>query len=443
MNTATDNFQAEEKINFSSFLTAVLALAGATIGMGNFWRFPYMMGSHGGSAFLLLFLGLLFLVGIPAVIAELTMARMHRKSTIAILSKIYGPFGFVVGHAVVLGMLLMSSYYILVVGNMCYAAGFSVMHGISHDTLDAFDKGLKNSNLQFFVSVIATWLSLLIVYMGIKRGIERCSNIIVPFFFLSILYLIYFALTQAGAVSHLRNFIIPDFSNIGFKEVFAALGQCFYSMALGGLVLVAYGRHLQKENDLQKMGMSAAFSDTTASILTSLFIVPTVLVFGLQLDAGPTLVFETLPRLFSEMPAGETLGALMMLSMASMAVLSLVGATQFLFEALADIPFWGRMGRKKLILLIGIICTSISVIPAYQPGALATMDLVIGSAMPIVGSFFLIVGMMWYSDRQTVIAEIFADKPLSIFNIFFLFWIKWVIPLVLIFILLGTLYELI
>ena len=443
MNTATDNFQTDEKTNFSSFLTAVLALAGATIGMGNFWRFPYMMGSHGGSAFLLIFLGFLFLVGIPGVIAELTMARLHRKSTIAILGKIYGPFGNVVGHAVVLGMLLMSSYYILVVGNMCYAAGFSIIHGISYDSLDAFDKGLKNNNLQFFVSVIATWLSLLIVYMGIKRGIERCSNIIVPFFFLTILYLIYVALTQPGAVSHLRNFIIPDFSIIGFKEVFVALGQCFYSMALGGLVLVAYGRHLQKENDLQKMGISAAFSDTSASVLTALFIVPTVLVFGLQLDTGPTLVFETLPRLFSEMPAGETLGALMMLSMASMAVLSLVGATQFVFEALADIPFWGGMGRKKLILLIGIICTSISVIPAYQPGALAAMDLVIGSAMPIIGSLFLSVGMMWYSDKQAIIAEIYSDKPLSIFNIAFLFWMKWVIPLVLIFILLGTLYELI
>ena len=441
MSTVKDNFQTADKTNFSSFLTAVLALAGATIGMGNFWRFPYMMGSHGGSAFLLIFLVCLFLVGIPAVIAELTMARMHRKSTIAILSNIYGPFGFFVGHAIVLGMLLMLSYYILVVGNMCYAAGFSVIHGLSWDSLDAFDKGLKNNNLQFFVSFISTWLSVLIVYMGIKRGIERCSNIIVPFFFLSILYLVYIALTQAGAVTHLRNFIIPDFSNIGFKEVFAALGQCFYSMALGGLVLVAYGRHLQKENDLPKMSISAAFSDTSASILTSLFIVPTVLIFGLQLDSGPTLVFETLPRLFSEMATGETLAGLMMLSMASMAVLSLVGAIQFIFEALADIPFWGRMGRKKLLLLIGFIGTATSVIPAYQPGALAKMDLVIGSAMPIIGSLFLIVGMMWFSDRRAVLAEIYVGKPISIFNVVFLFWVKWVVPAVLIFILLGTLYE--
>lgn len=441
MGSTQNQKNTEQSVNFSSFLTSVLALAGATIGIGNFWRFPYMMGSHGGSAFLLIFLLFLFLVGIPAVIAEFTMARLHRKSTIAIFYSLYGRLGFIGGHIVVLGLVLMSTYYSLVVGNIFYAAIFSVVWGVNSDTLDIFSEGLKNNSLQFVISLVTIWLSILIVYLGIRSGIERCSIVIVPMFYIIIVYLIFVVLSQPGAIDHLRGFLVPDFSKIGFKEVFAALGQCFYSLALGGLVLVAYGRHLRADSNLPGMGFSAAFSDTAASILTSLFIVPAVLIFALQLDSGPTLLFETLPRIFSKMFAGEILAALALWGMALMAVLSLVGALQFIFEALADISFWTRLGRVRLLLLIGAVISVISVVPAFKPGALATMDLVIGSSMPILGSLFLIVGMMWYSDKRVIIKEIYGVRSINVFNRIFLFWLKWVIPVILIVILAGTLYE--
>lgn len=214
-------------------MTTVLTLLGVAVGLGNVWRFPYMMGSYGGSAFLLLFIVFMCLIAVPALMCELALARAHRGATITVLRKSFGPVGRVLGYILVIGVLVSGTYYTLVVGNVFYSAWYSVFKGFEPERLTDFSAGLGNSVTQMAVGMAVLWSGLYVIWRGVKSGIERVSEVFVPFFFLVALYLIYVAMSLPGAGPAVAEFFKPDFSRIGPTEVFAALGQCFFSVGLG------------------------------------------------------------------------------------------------------------------------------------------------------------------------------------------------------------------
>jgi len=283
---------------FSNLLSTVMTLAGVAIGLGNVWRFPYMMGAYGGSAFLIIYLFFMVIVAVPAMTAELALARAHRGATITVLRKSFGLPGRLVGYVLVSGIIMAASYYVLVVGAVFYSAYVSIFRGFTAENIAVYEAAIAAPVEQWMIAIGVVWGAIFIIDRGLTNGIERVSNLFVPLFFLICLYLIYTALSQPGAVAALGEFLKPDFSRIGVREIFAALGQCYFSAGLGAAYVMVYGKFMRDDTRLQSAAYGTAASDVSASLLASLFLVPVILVFSMEMSSGPRLIFETLPRLF-------------------------------------------------------------------------------------------------------------------------------------------------
>lgn len=429
-----------ENPTFSSFLTTVLTLLGVAVGLGNVWRFPYMMGTYGGSAFLLIFILFMCVIGIPALMCELALARAHRGSTITVLHKSFGPIGKFLGYVLVIGVLFSGTYYTLVVGNVFYSAWYIVLNGFSPDNLGDFSSRLGNSGLQYSIGVAVLWAALYVIWRGLKGGIEKVSETFVPFFFMVAVYLVYVAMNLPGAGAAVGEFLQPDFSQIGATEVFAALGQCFFSIGLGASFALVYGKFISNDTKLGSVAMLSAGGDTLASILAALFIVPTVIVFGLELNGGPTLLFETVPTLLSQMPAGRMVGSFLLLALSLVAFLSAVAVFQVVTVSLEEVPFGQWLGRPRLLLLVGLLETFLMIYPGWHPEVIGLLDLIIGSGFMVSGGLLAVLAMTWSYGRSRAIQQIFTTSaPGTVYTLIFL-WMRYVIPLALTGILTATIF---
>jgi len=429
-----------ENPTFSSFLTTVLTLLGVAVGLGNVWRFPYMMGTYGGSAFLLVFVALMCVIAVPALMCELALARAHRGATITVLHKSFGPFGRLLGYILVIGVLLSGTYYTLVVGNVFFSAWYVVVNGFTPDNLDDFSAQLGNSGMQFTIGLAVLWAGLFVIWKGLKRGIERVSEVFVPFFFVVAVYLAYVALNLPGAAAAMAEFMRPDFSQIGPTELFAALGQCFFSVGLGASFALVYGKFISNDTNLGSVAILTASGDTLASILATLFIVPTVLVFGMELNGGPTLLFETVPALLTQMPAGRLVGSFLLVALSLVAFLSAVAVFQVVTIALEEEPIGRWLGRGRLVLIIGTIETIAMVYPGWHPEIIGILDLVIGSGFMVTGGLLAVVAMTWSYGRSNALQQIFTEEDPGPFSRLIFLWMRYVIPAALISILGATIY---
>tara|TARA_R110001599_G_scaffold353861_1_gene600691 strand:+ start:25498 stop:26820 length:1323 start_codon:yes stop_codon:yes gene_type:complete len=423
---------------FSSFLTTVLTLLGVAVGLGNVWRFPYMMGTYGGSAFLLLFVAFMCLVGIPALMCELALARAYRGATITVLYKSFGGFGRVLGYVLVLGVLTAGSYYTLVVGNVFYSAWYVSMNGFSAENLGDFSSSLNSPGLQYLIALLVLWGAIYVIWRGLKAGIERVSELFVPFFFLVSIYLCYVALNLPGAIAQISEFMRPDFSRIGITEVFAALGQCFFSIGLGATFALVYGKFISRDTNLGGVAILSASGDTVASLLATLFIVPTVLLFGLELNSGPKLLFQTVPALLSQMPEGRLVGGFLLWALSLVAFLSALAVFQVVVVSLEEEPIGQYLGRPRLLLLVGSIESLAMILPGWHPEVIGILDLIIGSGFMVTGGLFAVLAITWSYGRSKAMREIFNESEPGLFYRLVFLWMRYVIPLALIGILAGT-----
>lgn len=423
---------------FTSFMTTVLTLLGVAVGLGNVWRFPYMMGTYGGSAFLLVFIVLMIVIAVPALMCELALARAHRGATITVLHKSFGPLGRLLGYILVIGVLLSGSYYTLVVGNVFYSAWYVVVHGFSPDNLADYSQGLGNSGLQFTVGIAVLWAAIFVIWRGLKGGIERVSETFVPFFFLVAVYLVYVALNLPGAGAAMREFLRPDFSQIGITELFAALGQCFFSVGLGASFALVYGKFISNDTNLGSVAILSASGDTLASLLATLFIVPTVIVFGMELNGGPTLLFETLPTLLTQMPAGRAFGGFLLVALSLVSFLSAVAVFQVVTVSLEEEPIGQWLGKPRLLLLIGLAETTVMIYPGWHPEIIGILDLIIGSGFMVTGGLLAVLAITWSYGKSNALQQIFTnDNPGLVDRLIFL-WMRYVIPIALAGILIAT-----
>jgi len=442
VNKREDQMQKNyETARFSSFLAAVLTLLGVAIGLGNVWRFPYMMGTYGGSAFLLTFIILMILVGIPALVCELALARSTRGATITVLRTSFGTTGRVLGYMLVIAAFISGSYYTLVVGNVFFSAWYVALNGFSADNLASFAKELGNPSKQYFVALLILWSCLYVIWRGLKRGIERVSETFVPFFFVVAIYLAYVALSLPGAIEAVGRFMQPDFSEVGIREVSAALGQCFFSIGLGATFALVYGKYISDETRLGRVALISASGDTVASVLATLFIIPTVMVFGLKLNSGPSLLFETVPTLLSQMPSGRWIGTLMLSALSLVAFLSGVAVYQVVVVALEEEPIGQWLGRPRTLLLIGILESALIAYPTWHPEIIGILDLIIGSWFMVSGGLLAVLAITWSVSRVDALRAIFNDSNPGPLYTFMFMWIRYIIPVALIAILTGSIYD--
>lgn len=416
-------------------------MVGVSVGLGNVWRFPYMMGQNGGSAFLFIYLIFTLLFAVPALVSELALGRETRKGPLGTFTSLFGNrIGKWVGYMLLLTVLVADSYYLVVIGNVAFSTYFSVAKGFSIENNLLFQEQLSNGGLQLSITLLVLFLSLIVIRLGLKRGIERVSKVIVPFFLVVIIYLTIQTLMLEGVGEKLQVFMTPNISAITIDVIFAGLGQTFFSLGLGGTFLLLYGSYMKKEQNVISVAISTGIGDMAAAVLASLFIIPAILVFNLDMTSGPSLLFNTLPELFSQMPMGRFSGSLFLIALTGIAFLSNIAALEVFANALRE-QSRVKMSRNQIIWLLGVIEAILIVPSALNPELIGYLDLVFGSGMQTFGSVISIIGLAWFVKRRKALLQVFGDSAQGkIPSIYFLL-IKWVIPAILLVILISYIYS--
>ena len=399
-------------------------MIGVAVGLGNVWRFPYMMGQYGGSAFLVVYVVFVLIFAIPAVTAEWSLGRYTRHGPIGAMQRAFGPFGKWVGYLLVLTVLIANSYYVVIVGNVAFSAMFSIFTGFTPASIPLYETRLGNGVLQATISLAVIVAALWVIHRGIGKGIERVSKLFVPLFGVMIVTLIVMALRLPGATTALREFLAPDFSQLTPTSVFAALGQAFFSLSLGGTFYLVYGSYLRDEEKIPRAAIATGIGDASAALLASLFIVPTVLALGLNMQAGPSLIFETLPHMFAAIPAGRFIGTAFLIGLWMMAFLSTVAAFQVIVAALTD-SF--KLSLTKAGLIVGVVEAVLMLPSALHPEIIGTLDLIFGSGMQMLGSGLTIIALFWGCDKAVAVTQIFGGRTDGIRQLY-LSWLKWAVP---------------
>ncbi len=415
-------------------------MLGVAIGLGNVWRFPYMMGSYGGSAFLVVYLICTILFAIPALMAEMTLGRLSGNGTLDALRTSFGNrFGSYLGYLLLGVVTIAGSYYAVVVGNVFFTSLFSLLVGFRSDTISSYNELLGNGWLQYLVTIVVIGASLFVIYKGLSQGIEYISKIVMPVFFLALIYMIVHALRLPGAILKCKEFLQPNWSLVHAPQVFAAMGQAFFSVGLGGTFVVVYAGFFKKNESVPAVALFTGLGDAGASLLFSLFLVPSILVFGMDMAAGPTLIFQTFPQLFNSMPGGRWVGSLFLLAIFIVAFLSLVAAYQVPFTTVQhERPNWNK---KKILIMIGLLQAALALPSSLYPHIIGLLDLVFGSGMQLLGSALCILGLTWGIGHSKSTQQMFLSERAKGWQIVVYFWIKWIIPLALLTVLIGYIYE--
>ncbi len=425
---------------FSSRTTTVLTLIGVAVGLGNVWRFPYMMGRYGGSAFLFIYLAFTVLFAIPALTGEIALGRMTRKGPVGALSDAFGPrAGLPLGLLLLVTVLVADSYYVVVIANVAYSFWVGVSHGFSPAAQSDLQAGLSDMTLQYAISIGILAASLYVIYSGLKKGIERISTIFVPFFWLSTIALIIGALSLPGAFSKVETFLRPDFSAMRPVDFFAAMGQSIYSLGLGGTFMVVYGGYIANDTSIARTAIGTAAGNAGASLLSALFIVPTALVFGMNMTQGPRLIFETLPHLFHRLPFGDILGAAFLGGLIMVAFLSNVAALEVLYTGAEDLHVRHVTGGWRL-LIIGALLAVLIIPSALRPSVIAYLDLIFGSGMQALGCVIAVIGLAWGLGRSATLNELFGTTLGRRRGVYFQ-WLRWAVPGILLLALAGYVYQ--
>ena len=292
---------AESRGNFTSKLGVVLASAGSAVGLGNIWRFPTETGKNGGAAFILLYLFFVLFLALPVMVSEFVIGRHSKANTVEAYRKMApGTPWFVVGLMGVLSGFLVLSFYSVV-------AGWTLDYSLLSLTGMLSGQGDYGAIFGGFVShpyrpvlfvLLFLFITHVIVARGIETGIERFSKLMMPLLLGIIVLLVVLSVTMPGAGEGLRFLLQPDFSKVTPQVVFSAMGQAFFSLSVGIGCLLTYSSYFKKDTALMNSALNVCLIDTLVAILSGFIIFPTVFSAGMQPDAGPGLVFVTLPYVF-------------------------------------------------------------------------------------------------------------------------------------------------
>lgn len=408
-------------------------MAGFAIGLGNVWRFPYMLGQNGGSAFLLVYILFMLLLAIPAMTSEWILGRHTRAGTIGAFRQLFGHrAGVFIGCAVLLAVFVALSYYALVVAQVIYSAYFAVAHGYSDTTLSTYTAQVNDPRTMLGIGAGTILLAAVIIVRGVKRGIEAASRLLVPLFVLIAVYLVIVALGLPGAIPALAHYLTPDFSRLDSSVLFAAMGQACFTLGLSGSIGIAYGAYLRDQERLLPIAVVTAGMDTGAALLASLFVIPAVLVFGLDMAGGPGLLFDTLPHLFAVMPGGRLLAAAFLAAWSFVCLLSIMAPLEAIVKGLEN-HAGISIRRRTLIILISSALLLLMAPIAWHPEWIGPLDLIFGSGMFMLGALLTVIGTGWCLARQVLIHQLGPGR----WRNGIIFWLRWVVPLALSAILIG------
>ncbi len=373
---------------WSRRLGFILATAGSAVGLGNIWRFPTIVGESGGAAFVALYLTFVLLLGLPIMLATLAIGRTTQCNPVGALRRLApGSSWPIVGSFCVLTSLAILSYY-SVIASWSLAYVTPTLTGKLAELPDpaavaeAFDNMHQNRWAALGYLAVFLGLTMAAVAGGIRSGIERWCNLLMPTLLAILLLLVLRSVTLSGAREGLSFYLAPDFSRVTPDTVLNALSQAFFSLSLGMGIMITYGSYLSQEHDLITSSFWIVGADTLIAFLAGFAIFPALFtVKGLAPDAGPELVFLVLPNVFNQIPGGVFFGAGFFVLLTVAALTSTISLTEVVVACVIDEWHWPR-GRA--VVLVGLVTFAVAI-----PSALSAGGTPVLSELPLVGISFL------------------------------------------------------
>lgn len=399
--------------NFGSRLAVVLAMAGSAIGLGNIWRFPYLVGQNGGAAFIIIYLLACFVLVLPIFMAESIIGRRTRMSTYGAMKKLAPgtPWKWL-GLLTVLTPLFILGYYSVVGGWSVDYLWKACTLRLTHDTEGLFPDFISSTWEPLIAFTIFTVATAVVILLGVKNGIEKFTKVCMPALFVLIVGIVIFSLTLPGSSEGVRYLVKPDFSKIDAGAVASAMGQAFFSLSLGMGTILTYASYAPENENIMVSGIGTTLADLSFALLAGFAIMPAVFSAGIQPGEGPGLVFDTLPYIFSQMPhgVGTVVGIVFFITILMAALTSSISLLEVGVAYLVEEKGMGRVKSTLLITFIGwvlgIFCSlSFGPLAGVKLFGLTIFDcldkLCSDWLLPFGGLMFtLFVG--WYMSREDV-----------------------------------------
>ncbi|MBM7855659.1 NSS family neurotransmitter:Na+ symporter [Desulfohalotomaculum tongense] len=352
----------EERETWSGKTGFILACIGAAMGLGSIWMFPWRIGQFGGAAFLVPYLVFTFVLGVTGLMGEFAFGRSQQKGAIGSYEKVFeergmkGSTGAALGIIPVLGVSGVFVFYLIVVGWILKYLVLSITGAFNTMDIPAFFgtfAGKPESILWHFIALVVT---LVIIRMGVKDGIETANKYMMPALFIILAILMVRSLTLPGSQEGVSFLFVPDWSYLGKPITWVmALGQAFFTVSLGGAAMLVYGSYLKESEDIPSSALNTAFYTTIASLLAALVTIPAAFAFNLDVQAGPPLLFITVPFIFKMMPGGYIFGILFFVAVVFAALSSALNLMEVPVEAIIDRTGWGRTKSAFIVTIVGFL----------------------------------------------------------------------------------------
>jgi len=419
-----------------------MASAGSAIGLGNIWKFPYEVGKNGGSAFIMVYLACILFIGLSIVIAEYVIGRRSNANAVGAFKKLApNSSWWLVGMLGVVAAITILSFYGVVAGwtfEYIFQAIQNAFSGKSPDQLDAmFDTFVSNPYRPLMWQLLFMALTCGLIYSGVKKGIERYTEILMPLLFIVIIMLAIRSITLPGGGAGLRFLFQPNFSAINGDVVLSALGHAFFSLSLGLGAIITYGSYVNKNDNLTAISFEVVILDTVIAIMAGIAIFPAVFAYGIEPSSGPSLVFKTLPNVFQQMPGGMLWGILFFFLLGVAALTSSVSllevVTAYVSEQLKISRHLAIFLSALLITIIGIFCSlsqgPLSHVLLFDRTIFDLLDFLSANWMLPLGGMFTSIFVGWRMKKSDLEDELSNGGSLKIKALPLLrFVLRWVAP---------------
>ena len=433
----------EKREGFSSKFGILAAAVGSAVGLGNIWRFPYVVGKYGGGAFLIIYLGIVFSIGLPLMLSEFIIGREAKQDAIGSFKKLDSkrPF-YVSGILGVLAAFFILSFYGVVAGwtlEYIYSSVLNKFAGQDSEQITNMFVGfISDPYRPIMWQIIFMGITGLIVSTGVQKGIEKVSKIMVPLLLVLIIILDIRALSLPNSMEGIKFLFQPDFSKIDGRVVLAALGHAFFSLSLGMGIMITYGSYIGDNERLGQTALQISIADTLIALLAGVAIFPAVFAYGVDPSSGAGLVFMTLPNVFNQMPGGYIFSIMFFSLLALAALTSTISLLEVVVAYLVDSL---KMARKRASILAFGSITIIGFFASLSNGPLSGinffgnnffdfLDTTTANYFLTTAALISVIFVGWFMDKDRVKAQITNEGKFSVaYEGIFHIIIKYVAPI--------------
>ena len=441
-----------QREHLSSRLGFILLSAGCAIGVGNVWKFPYLVGENGGGIFVLIYLLFLAIMGIPVMTMEFAMGRASQKAPTSMYKELnphdkkWHPHGYICFAGNVLLMMFYSTVTTWMLQYFLYMVSGKFEGMQSTEQISAvYGEMLSQPVLMIVLVALVTFIGFGTCAIGLQKGIEKVTKWMMLALLGVMALLVVNSLTLDGAMDGLKFYLVPNFDKMAdvgiIKIITNAMNQAFFTLSIGMGGMAIFGSYINKERSLMGEAVNVAALDTFVAFCSGLIIIPACISFGIDPQAGPPLIFQTLPNIFAKMWGGRVFGSLFFIFMSFAAFSTVLGVFENILACLQDITGWSR---KKACLIggIGMFILSIpcvlgfNVLSGFHPlgegsDILGLEDFIVSNIILPIGSFIFVVFCTWKKGWgwDNFVAEANSGKGLKIRN-WMRIYMKYILPII-------------